>query len=173
MNKIKAYPIINVEDLAHKSINGYNKKRYVKNIKYIMIHHTGSNKMSIENLIHSHTVSDHKWPNVGYHFFIRKNEYIYQTASLNDIVNGCKDFNSNTIHICFEGNFQYDDVLFDFDGLLDTILNYLPSHCKSLPILMHMEKRNTLCPGTNLVKYVTEYRDRRKLKNASLWPDLE
>lgn len=170
---MRAFPIINVQEKCKKTTNGYNKKRYIKSIKYIMIHHSGSNKLSIENLIHSHTVADHKWSNVGYHFYITKDEIIYQTASLNDIVNGCKDFNSNTIHICFEGNYEYDDILIEIESILNQVIWYLPSHCRSLPILMHSERKQTKCCGKNLAKFIVDYRERKKLKQASIWLDIE
>lgn len=153
--------------------NGRSKTRTVKSIKNIMIHHSGSINLPIDDLIHLHTVSLHQWPTVGYHFYVTKSGIIYHCNPITDIVNGCLNFNSNCIHICFEGNYMVHDVLIDFNACLNTIINFLPSVCRRANILKHKEKKNTLCPGTYLCNLIDLFNENRFEKTGLIWPEIE
>lgn len=167
------YPIQVVTEKCKLAKNGRSKVRSVKSIKYLMIHHSGSISLSLSDLIHLHTVSLHQWPTVGYHFYILQNGTIYQCNPITDVINGCLNHNSNTIHICFEGNYEVHGTTVDFNSVMHTIINFLPSVTRSSKIIKHREKKNTLCPGKHLCTEIDLFNDSRFEKTGLIWPEYE
>lgn len=153
-------------------VNGNLKYRSISKIKYLMIHHTGSSKLCFMDLVNLHTRTLHKWPTVGYHYYILKSGDVIKCNHPNVIVNGCLNFNSNTLHICFEGDYTSDDFNLNFDSIIDMIVKDLPSGIRFKDILCHCDKKNTRCPGSNLIKIVRNYRNGLVGKSMLIWPDL-
>lgn len=149
------------------------KSRGIKSIKYVMVHHSASSKLAVQNLINSHLVQDHKWPLVGYHYYVTKESIIYKLSDILKIVNGCKNHNTNTLHICYEGNYEEEEFNLNFPLIFRTILRDLPCATGNLKLLHHGEKRNTLCCGKNLIREVEEFRRRGMIQNGIIWPELE
>lgn len=78
-------------------------KKSVRSIKYIVIHCQAGfgGWQSIEN-----ARKYNGWKTGGYHFYITLDGTIYQFYDLNQITNGVKGKNSNSIHVCYEGGVE-------------------------------------------------------------------
>jgi len=165
--------ILNVTDIykpiSHRKIN----VRKLSQIKFLMIHHTGSKNLSLAALHSLHTKDLHKWPMIGYHFYITKSKIIYQLAQLTHVVNGCKDHNTNTIHVCFEGDYQNEIAPSYAVKFINIILNYLKSYHLTLEVLVHQDRRNTLCCGANLIKVINDNFKNNNAKQHLIWPEFE
>jgi hypothetical protein len=158
------YPII-----SHRKF----EKRNFQKIKFLMIHHTGSRNLSLKELYDLHTKDMHKWPTIGYHFYVTKNNILYQTNVITTIVNGCKNHNTNTVHLCFEGDYTKEIAPYYLKENIDAVLKYL-DHFKVKPeIILHSDKKNTLCPGHNLKNEIMKLFKKSNVKDGLIWPELE
>ena len=165
--------IIDVTDIykpiSHRKIT----RRKLSQIEYLMIHHSGSKKLGVAELYNLHTKDLHKWPQIGYHFYITKSKIIYKVNHLTDVVNGCKDFNTRCIHVCFEGNYN-NEISPSYAGkVINEILTDLRSLNVKVTILTHRDKAKTDCCGHNLEKYIKENFVNSAPQNFLIWPELE
>lgn len=138
-----------------------------------MIHHSGSKNLNVDQLYKLHTQDLHKWAQIGYHFYVTKNKIIYKVNDLEYIVNGCKDFNTPCIHLCFEGNYN-EELSPSYAGkVINEILTDLRALNVKVKILTHRDKNNTDCPGHNLEKYIKDEFLAFAPKNFLIWPEIE
>jgi hypothetical protein len=138
-----------------------------------MIHHSGSSKLSVAELYNLHTKDLHKWAQIGYHYYVTKAKIIYKVNQLTHVVNGCKDFNTPCIHICFEGNYNTEISPSYAGKVINEILTDLRAINIKVNILTHRDKSRTDCPGHNLEKYIKENFVNNAPRNFLIWPELE
>jgi N-acetylmuramoyl-L-alanine amidase len=80
----------------------------MRKIKWIVIHCTAgygdvdSIKRYWKNVL--------GWKEVGYHFFIYRNGTVVQLADISKVTNGVKGFNSNSVHIAYQGGVELNNV---------------------------------------------------------------
>lgn len=80
-----------------------------RKIKYIVIHCTATaQNASVEGIL-NYWKKNLGWKNVGYHFLIDRFGFVHELASLNQITNGVRGFNSESIHISYIGGKDKDD----------------------------------------------------------------
>lgn len=165
--------ILNVQNL-YPIIKGRSYKlRSRSDIKDIMIHHSGSTRLTVADLYKLHTDTLHKWATIGYHFYITKTGNIYQVNDILTVVNGCQDRNTRVIHICFEGDYQKDIILDYHKKCLDFIVKWLLDKKYSLNITWHAQYKNTYCPGKNMIQFIKEYIKLKNTQSQLIWPELE
>ena len=167
------YNLVDMVDLSQCAKFGRNLTRHSRQVKFIMLHHSASNRLTWEQLKALHCGQLHKWPSIGYHYFVRKDGYVYKCNDWNRVVNGCKDFNTPTIHVCFEGNYMYDEFMHNLNDVLGLVMRDLDSKIRIEDILLHSHKKNTECPGINLVKSYDAYMADKIAKQSLIWPELE
>ena len=128
-----------------------------KETRYIVVHHVGKiGAFSVEDIhkMHLDRKCDPLMAGIGYHYYIRKDGEIYEGrprwkkgAHVNDKVH---HYNSVSVGICFEGDFNYDKME---DQQLEAsimLLSVLSLAYGNAPICTHHyldERRN--CPGKN------------------------
>ena len=128
-----------------------------KETKYIVVHHVGKRgAFSVEDIhkMHLDRKCDPLMAGIGYHYYIRKDGEIYEGRSrwkkgahVNDKVH---HYNSVSVGICFEGDFNYDkmeDQQLEASIMLLSVLSLVYGNA---PICTHHyldERRN--CPGKN------------------------
>ena len=84
-----------------------------KKTRYIVVHHVGKRgSFSVEDIHQMHL--DRGMAGIGYHYYIRKNGVIFEGrprwkkgAHVNDKIH---HYNSVSVGICFEGDFNYDKM---------------------------------------------------------------
>lgn len=80
----------------------------MRNIKYIVIHcSAGFGSVESVKRFWRETL---KWKNVGYHRFIDTDGTVHKLAILNQVTNGVQGFNSNSIHISYQGGVDKNNV---------------------------------------------------------------
>ena len=113
----------------------------------IVLHHAAASVCDAETI--------HKWhlkrgfSGIGYHFLVRKNGDIEEGRPINTVGAHCSLHNSDTIGICFEGNFEKEtmgDVQKNAGKQL--ILKLLKDYT-NLKIYCHRDLKATACPGKN------------------------
>lgn len=128
-----------------------------KETRYIVVHHVGKRgAFSVEDIhkMHLDRKCDPLMAGIGYHYYIRKDGEIYEGrprwkkgAHVNDKVH---HYNSVSVGICFEGDFNYDKMEGQQLEASIMLLSMLSLAYGNAPICTHHyldERRN--CPGKN------------------------
>ena len=117
----------------------------LSNIRYFVIHHTGTEKRQGINIIHDYHKNTRGWAGVGYHFYIRRSGKIYKGRKLN--WKGVHDAEKNAVSlgIALEGNFNNEDPTNDQYEALARLLNWLEDQYDHAEITNH----DAGCPGSN------------------------
>ena len=72
-------------------------------IKYIVIHFTATQPNTKKESILNYWKNTLKWKSVGYHRLIDANGIIHELANYDQITNGVKGYNSESIHFSYIG----------------------------------------------------------------------
>lgn len=146
--------IIDLREGMPKFPERKNEKRIITQIKHVMFHHTASTKLSVGDLVKLHTETLHKWARCGYHMYVTKNGIIYYLSDFTFVTNGCKDFNTKCIHVCYEGNYEVEISPYYVESTFRMIMDFIRSKGIKPTVLVHKDKRETLCPGLHLEKTI-------------------
>ena len=76
----------------------------------IILHHSGVTVLQSVETIHNYHKNTNGWSGIGYHFYVRKDGNIYRGRPENTVGAHCQGQNYNSIGICFEGNFQKEEM---------------------------------------------------------------
>lgn len=80
-----------------------------RTIKYIVFHCTATDQSATIENIKRYWKEKLGWKNPGYHFIIEPSGNVTQLHPLDEIANGVKGYNSNSIHISYIGGLMKDD----------------------------------------------------------------
>lgn len=75
----------------------------MRDVKYIVIHCTATSPDTEKKSILNYWKNVLGWKNVGYHFLIDKFGVIHELARLDQVTNGVRGYNKNSIHISYIG----------------------------------------------------------------------
>ena len=125
--------------------NGTLNKR--KSTNYIVIHHAAASKLSVDDIHRIHI--NNGWAGIGYHFYVRKDGKIYRGRPIDTVGAQTSNYNSQSIGICFEGNFEKETMT---DAQLKAgreIVAYARKYYPNAKIVKHRDLNATACPGRN------------------------
>jgi len=111
----------------------------------LVLHHAEASKCSVQD-IHSWHLNN-GWSGIGYHYFIRKDGSIYKGRPDGAIGSHCQGSNTNTLGICFEGNYMKETMPTAQYNVGIDLIKYLRCKYGNLPIYGHKELLATACPG--------------------------
>ena len=112
----------------------------------LVLHHAEASKCSVQD-IHSWHLNN-GWSGIGYHYFIRKDGSVYRGRPDGAIGAHCQGSNTNTLGICFEGNYMKETMpTVQYNAGID-LIKYLISKYGNLPVYGHKELLATECPGS-------------------------
>lgn len=113
----------------------------------IILHHAAAKSCTAEQVHAWHLANG--WAGIGYHYFIRKDGRVYRGRPENTVGAHAGNNNSDSIGICFEGNFEEESMPAVQKqagaGLIADIL----SRYGTLSIIRHKDVNATACPGSN------------------------
>jgi N-acetylmuramoyl-L-alanine amidase len=75
----------------------------MREIKYIVIHCTASQPNTKKEAIINYWKNTLKWKTVGYHRLIDANGVVHELAKYEQVTNGVKGYNSESIHFSYIG----------------------------------------------------------------------
>ena len=114
-------------------------------INMIVLHHASAANCTIYNVHNWHLANG--WSGVGYHYFVNKRGEIFKGRPDDTIGSHAKGFNSTTLGICFEGNFEKETPpQVQIDAGLE-LVEYLKKKYGISKIKGHGELMATACPG--------------------------
>ena len=125
--------------------NGTLTKRQKTN--YIVLHHAAASKCSADDIHRIHL--NNGWAGIGYHFYVRKDGSIYRGRPIDTVGAQTYGYNSQSIGICFEGNFEQETMT---DAQLKAgreIVAYARNYYPNAKIVRHRDLNSTACPGKN------------------------
>lgn len=112
----------------------------------LVLHHAEASKCTVQD-IHSWHLNN-GWSGIGYHYFIRKDGSAYRGRPDGAIGAHCQGSNTNTLGICFEGNYMKETMpTAQYNAGID-LIKYLIGKYGNLPIYGHKELLATECPGS-------------------------
>ncbi len=117
----------------------------------ILLHNSGVKVRQSVEVIHNYHKNTLKWAGIGYHFYIRTDGSIYRGRPENMIGAHATGSNSDSIGICFEGNFNEEtmpEVQKEAGKWLISYLTQKPEYSISV-IQRHSDVCKTDCPGKN------------------------
>ena len=121
-----------------------------KVLEYIVIHHTASTAKETVEQIHNFHINNNGWAGIGYHFYIRKDGTIYKGRDEKYAGAHCENYNSVSLGICLEGNFEIEKPTDSQLKSLTELLRYLTKKYGYVHIVGHNDLNATACPGKNL-----------------------
>ena len=118
--------------------------------EYLMFHHAAGDATA--QAVHNY----HKslgWPGIAYHYYVRKNGQIFygrpEYAVGNHCSAGVPANNSNSIAICFEGNFEIDKMSPEQLEAGQWLTKNIMARYPGIKLTKHNSNSATLCPGKN------------------------
>lgn len=117
------------------------------NPEAIVVHHIEAINATVED-IHSWHKEGNGWAGIGYHYYIRKSGSIYKGRPDNAKGAHVKEFNTNSLGIAFEGNYdtETDMPTAQFNAWCG-LKEYLINTYGNMNIYGHREVGNSACPG--------------------------
>ncbi|MEA5009142.1 N-acetylmuramoyl-L-alanine amidase [Clostridium tyrobutyricum] len=132
-------------NIINSNLKFRNGLTYGNNPKMVILHHADSVRCSIEDIHNWHLANG--WSGCGYHYLVRKNGMIYTGRNEKAVGAHCIKYNTVSIGICCEGNFNTDGMgSAQYSALIDLIKSTLNRYGIS-KIHGHGELNSTDCPG--------------------------
>lgn len=114
-------------------------------INMIVLHHAGAKNCTIYDIHNWHLANG--WSGCGYNYFINKKGEIFKGGPDDVIGSHAKGFNSTTLGICFEGDFENEiPPQVQIDAGLE-LVEYLKKKYNISKVKGHGELMATSCPG--------------------------
>lgn len=115
--------------------------------EYIFLHHAAGDG-SVLAIHNSHLALG--WSGIGYNFYVRKDGSIWRGRGLDTVgAHAGGNYNSRSVGICAEGNFQKDFMFSVQKQSLIELLAYVWQHYPNAKVVGHRDMDYTACPGRN------------------------
>ncbi len=114
---------------------------------YIILHHAAASEASVTTVHNWHL--QRGWVGIGYHFYVRKDGSIYRGRPEDTIGAHTEGYNSRSIGICAEGNFEVETMPDAQKRAIIELLRELKKRYPNVQIKRHKDFANTACPGRN------------------------
>lgn len=121
-----------------------------KVLEYIVIHHTASTAKETVEQIHNFHINNNGWAGIGYHFYIKKDGTIYKGRDEKYAGAHCENYNSVSLGICLEGNFEIEKPTEKQIQSVTDLVKYLRKKYGDFKLVGHRDLNATACPGQYL-----------------------
>ena len=118
-----------------------------KETRYIVLHHAAAKTCSVRDVHEWHLAKG--WNGIGYHFFVRKDGSIWAGRPINTIGAHAYGVNSQSVGICFEGNFETETMPDEQKNAGLWLVNFMIGKYPTATIKKHSDFNDTACPGRN------------------------
>lgn len=118
-----------------------------KETRYIVLHHAADPTCSVEDVHAWHLAKG--WNGIGYHFFVRKDGSIWTGRPINTVGAHAYGVNSQSVGICFEGNFETETMPDEQKKAGLWLVNFVLGKYPAATVKKHSDFNATACPGRN------------------------
>lgn len=115
--------------------------------EFIILHHAAASEASVTTVHVWHI--NRGWAGIGYHYYVRKDGSIYRGRPEDTIGAHTEGYNSRSIGICAEGNFEVEAMPDVQKQAIIELLRELKQRYPNVQIKRHKDFANTACPGRN------------------------
>lgn len=112
---------------------------------YVILHHAAAKSCSADDVHRWHL--DNGWCGIGYNFFVRKDGSVYRGRAENAVGAHTIGYNSMSVGICFEGNFEVEQMPEDQIKAGQELVAYLKAKYPGVKLGRHKDFDSTACPG--------------------------
>lgn len=112
----------------------------------IVLHHAAARACTPQEIHQWHL--DNKWSGIGYHFVVRRNGQIFKGRPEDTIGAHATNYNSNSIGICFEGDYMVQTMTKEQLEAGKELVAYLKGKYGIDKVKAHRDLCNTDCPGS-------------------------
>lgn len=135
----------------------------------LVLHHSAG-EGSVKSLHNYHRGLG--WSGVGYHFYVRRDGSVYRGRAENRVGSHTRGYNSFSIGVCAEGNFEREKMGASQAESLRELCAYIKARYPGIVVKLHRELNCTVCPGQN---FPTEFilGKSRSLKPKSKEPEIK
>ena len=113
----------------------------------MILHHADATTCSAEDIHRWH--KNNGWAGAGYHFLVRKNGKVYRLRPEQYVGAHASGSNSDSIGICFEGNFDKEQMCTAQINAGKELVAYLKEKYKISKVQRHKDVCSTSCPGAS------------------------
>ena len=138
--------MVNIID-TNLQFNSNITKRSLEKIKRIILHHSGVTVLQTVETIHNYHKNTNGWAGIGYHFYVRKDGSIYKGRDVEFVGAHASGSNSDSIGICFEGNFNEETMNDAQKQAGKELVAYLKNKYNINTVQAHRDVCATSCPG--------------------------
>lgn len=124
-------------------------KRNVSEIKRVILHNSGVTVLQSVEIIHNYHKTTRGYAGIGYHFYVRKDGSIYEGRPVEYVGAHASNNNSDSIGICFEGNFNEETMPGVQLKAGQELIAYIKETYNITKVQKHCEVCKTSCPGKN------------------------
>jgi hypothetical protein len=121
--------------------------------KFIILHHAEAEHCTIDDIDYWHLIQNGWEGGCGYNLFVDKQGTVWEGRPLDVVGAHTKGYNEKSIGICFEGNFENEDMPEVQMNAGIELLKWLRQTYK-VPVLRHRDVNDTKCPGSNFRNYI-------------------
>lgn len=114
---------------------------------YGILHHTACSNASPEDIHRWHLSQG--WVGAGYNLYVRKDGTIYELRPIDCIGAHASGYNSVSVGVCFEGNFEEEEMTAAQVESGKQVINYLKNKYPGISFKGHRDVNSTDCPGKN------------------------
>lgn len=118
-----------------------------KKTNRMILHHAAATSCSAEDIHRWH--KQRGWSGAGYHFLVRKDGSVYRLRPEKYVGAHASGANSDSIGICFEGNFQSETMGSAQKSAGKELVAYVKSRYGISKVQRHKDVGSTDCPGAN------------------------
>lgn len=112
--------------------------------EYIILHHRAGDG-DVLSIHQGHLKNG--WSGIGYHFYVRKDGTVFRGRPLGTVGAQCTNYNSCSVGVCFEGNFEKESMTAAQLKAGQSIIDYLRTLYPKAKVKRHGELQATACPG--------------------------
>ncbi len=120
-----------------------------KETNRLILHNSGVKVRQVIEVIHNYHKNTLNWAGIGYHFYIRRDGSIYRGRPENMVGAHAGGNNSDSIGICFEGDFNQETMTEAQIKAGQELVAYLKEKYGISKVQRHSDVCNTSCPGAN------------------------
>ncbi len=134
---------------------------------FIILHHAAAGNCPADNIHSIHLKNG--WAGIGYHYYIRKDGSIYTGRPEAAVGAHASGYNSRSVGICFEGNFE-NEIMNEIQIKAGReLVCYLSAKYPKAAVICHRDVNATACPGK---KFPTDKITKGDIEDAEAIVDI-
>lgn len=134
-------------NIIEKDYNWVGQLKPRKSTEYIVVHHAAARSCTPTDVHLWHLGNG--WSGIGYHFFVSKAGVVYRGRHEALIGAHVQGYNESSIGICFEGDFEKENVPEAQEKAGIELLRFLLKRYNKAKVIRHKDLMSTSCPGKN------------------------